>query len=241
MPHQCLKCGRVFPSGSPEILKGCDECGGKKFFYTENPVTEEEREHLTEQANKDIKVLIHEILSQRGGEPIKTYDSEGKEVSPGTGLSTPGAGWVKLSPTQEAGTEPAIPGSDKGLDHRATEVTDHASVKQLLKELREKSELGLEIPKTGQAPEPGAVEEVTEQPLVKTRPKRKGKVKLKRRVKKGLRKTTHRPEVIKVIEPGVYEIYLSKLLKHFPIIINRDGTYLVHLPSLFESMEEKKK
>ena len=203
-------------------------------------MTEEEREHLTEQANKDIKVLIHEILSQRGDEPIKTYDSEGKEVSPGTGLSTPGAGWVKLSPSQEAGSELAMPGADKGLDHRATEITDHASVKQLLKELREKSELGLEIPETGKVPEPEVVEEV-KQPLVKTRPKKKGKVKLKRRVKKGLRKTQHRPEVIKVIEPGVYEIYLSKLLKHFPIIINRDGTYLVHLPSLFESMEEKKK
>ena len=72
MPHQCLKCGKVFPSGSSEILKGCSDCGGKKFFYTEQPVTEVERERLTEQANKDIKVLIHEILSQSPGEPLKT-------------------------------------------------------------------------------------------------------------------------------------------------------------------------
>ena len=77
MPHQCLKCGKVFPSGSPEILKGCGDCGGKKFFYTEEPVSEEEREELIEQANKDIKVLIREILSQSQRDKIKTYDSEG--------------------------------------------------------------------------------------------------------------------------------------------------------------------
>jgi predicted nucleic acid-binding Zn-ribbon protein len=64
-------------------------------------------------------------------------------------------------------------------------------------------------------------------------------VKLKRKVKDGLKKRGISPEVIRVIEPGVYEIYLSKLLKHSPIIINRDGTYLVHLPSVFDSMSKK--
>ncbi|WP_455392508.1 OapC/ArvC family zinc-ribbon domain-containing protein [[Eubacterium] cellulosolvens] len=234
MPHQCLKCGKVFPSGSPEILKGCANCGGKKFFYTEQPVSDDERERLTEQANKDIKVLIHEILTQREGEPIKTYDSEGQEVTAGKGLSTPAAGWVKFTPSKEgAKVEGAVEGEAKEMAPETKPgAAVHPSVKELLKELQKKPELGLELTETGKPGEPQ---------IVKTRPKKKGKVKLKRRTRKGLRKTTHRPEVIRVVEPGVYEIYLSKLLKNFPIIINRDGTYLVHLPSVFESMDKEKK
>jgi predicted nucleic acid-binding Zn-ribbon protein len=235
MPHQCLKCGKIFPSGSQEILKGCGDCGGKKFFYTEQAVSDEERERLTEQANKDIKVLIHEILSQT--EPLKTYDSEGQEVTASKGLATPDSGWVKFTPSAakpqpEAGEEP----SDEAAP-AAKAVEPHAfpTVKELLKEIRGKPELGLDLP------EPQAKDEDAGPAIAKTRPKKKEKVKLKRKLKKGVKKTMHRPEVIKVVEPGVYEIYLSKLLKHFPIIINRDGTYMVHLPSIFENLAKEKK
>lgn len=41
------------------------------------------------------------------------------------------------------------------------------------------------------------------------------------------------PEVIRVVETGVYEIDLESLLKRNPIIIQKDGTYLIYLPSLF--------
>ena len=237
MPHQCLKCGKVFTSGSPEILKGCDGCGGKKFFYTEQPVTEEERERLTEQANKDIKILIHEVLSQSGHEHLTTYDSEGKEIPGAAKLSTPAAGWVKITPSGEVHggvtkkelAEAAI---------TAKQMQKFPTVKELLEELRGKPELGLELPGT-----PKKDKVVEEKPPAKTRPKKKGKVKLKlkRKVKGGVKKRAPRPEVIKVVEPGVYEIYLSKLLRQFPIIINKDGTYLVHLPSVFESMIKDKK
>jgi predicted nucleic acid-binding Zn-ribbon protein len=33
MPHQCVKCGRLFEDASGELLKGCRECGGKFFFF----------------------------------------------------------------------------------------------------------------------------------------------------------------------------------------------------------------
>ena len=33
MPHQCIKCSRIIPAGSKEILAGCNDCGGKFFFY----------------------------------------------------------------------------------------------------------------------------------------------------------------------------------------------------------------
>jgi len=33
MPHQCVHCSKIIPVGSDEILKGCNDCGGKFFFY----------------------------------------------------------------------------------------------------------------------------------------------------------------------------------------------------------------
>ena len=33
MPHQCVKCSRIIPAGSGELLDGCGGCKGKFFFY----------------------------------------------------------------------------------------------------------------------------------------------------------------------------------------------------------------
>jgi len=33
MPHQCVKCSRIIPAGSKELLEGCDNCKGHFFFY----------------------------------------------------------------------------------------------------------------------------------------------------------------------------------------------------------------
>jgi len=33
MPHQCVHCSKIIEAGSREILEGCDNCGGKFFFY----------------------------------------------------------------------------------------------------------------------------------------------------------------------------------------------------------------
>lgn len=36
MPHQCVKCNKVFKENSEEILKGCSTCGGKFFFFVKS-------------------------------------------------------------------------------------------------------------------------------------------------------------------------------------------------------------
>ncbi|MCE5297939.1 MAG: Zn-ribbon domain-containing protein [Methanoregulaceae archaeon] len=33
MVHTCAKCGKVYPDSSAEILNGCSQCGGKKFYF----------------------------------------------------------------------------------------------------------------------------------------------------------------------------------------------------------------
>jgi len=49
------------------------------------------------------------------------------------------------------------------------------------------------------------------------------------------------PETIGVEQPGKYHIDLKGLLENEPIVIQKDGTYTIHLPSLFKMREEKKK
>jgi predicted nucleic acid-binding Zn-ribbon protein len=49
------------------------------------------------------------------------------------------------------------------------------------------------------------------------------------------------PETIGVEQPGNYRIDLKGLLEKEPIVIQKDGSYTIHLPSLFKMREEKKK
>ncbi len=49
------------------------------------------------------------------------------------------------------------------------------------------------------------------------------------------------PETIGVEQPGKYNIDLKGLLEKEPIVIHKDGSYTIHLPSLFKMREEKKK
>jgi uncharacterized protein len=44
MPHQCVKCSRIIPVGSRELIEGCENCGGHFFFY----IKEEQLERLKE-------------------------------------------------------------------------------------------------------------------------------------------------------------------------------------------------
>jgi len=67
MPHQCLKCGKVFKKGSTQLLKGCPECGGKKFFYTQKPLSKKEREKLVDKTEMEIESLA-KIIQERGKE-----------------------------------------------------------------------------------------------------------------------------------------------------------------------------
>ena len=66
MPHQCVRCGKMYDDGSEEILKGCS-CGAKMFYYIRKEKLKEiqekqEAEKLDikeqEQIEKDVYDLI---------------------------------------------------------------------------------------------------------------------------------------------------------------------------------------
>lgn len=65
MPHQCVKCSRIIPSGSKELLDGCADCGGHFFFYIRDEqlqkikeapleIPEEEKDAI----EKDIRDMV---------------------------------------------------------------------------------------------------------------------------------------------------------------------------------------
>jgi uncharacterized protein len=33
MPYKCVNCSKMYEDGSEEVLKGCNDCGRKFFFY----------------------------------------------------------------------------------------------------------------------------------------------------------------------------------------------------------------
>ena len=53
MPHQCVRCNKVYGDGSKEILTGCNS-GGRFFFYIKKNKLNEAKE-LTENLSNDQK------------------------------------------------------------------------------------------------------------------------------------------------------------------------------------------
>jgi predicted nucleic acid-binding Zn-ribbon protein len=202
-----------------EIFKGCSNCNGKRFFYTEKPISEDERKELTERANKDIKELVKDLLTQRspdGLTPEETMDSS--------------SGWVKVDKDMnvEPVEEPVLAGEEEEVRSKLQQILDQ---------------------ETGTKPAPPEkLDEEPPEPEVKPEKTKKTK-KEKRTKKKPIREVRHkilgkakprtRPEIITIVEPGVYEIDLEQLMDRSPIIIYKDGTYLLHLPSLFNKPIQK--
>jgi len=65
MPHQCVRCSRIIPAGSKEILEGCNECGSHFFFYIKDEQLESLKNRIVEipekekaQVEEDIREIV---------------------------------------------------------------------------------------------------------------------------------------------------------------------------------------
>jgi len=175
MPHQCLKCGQIFEDGSPQLLKGCSNCGGNKFFFTKEPLNDEERNVVAQEVGKDIDSTIIEIL---GKENEHIVNKSGK--------------WVTIKPKDvRKALEQHLSEKEKATNNEKVEIISDERRKEILEKLDSK--------------------ESTD------------------------------PETIHVEQPGRYNIDLKGLLEEEPIIIQKDGTYTIHLPSIFKMIDKEKK
>jgi predicted nucleic acid-binding Zn-ribbon protein len=55
-----------------------------------------------------------------------------------------------------------------------------------------------------------------------------------RLAKQGSPEEPAKPDTVNIRKPGEYEIDLKGLLERNPIVVHKDGAYLIHLPSLFD-------
>jgi len=178
MPHQCLKCGLVFEEGSSQLLKGCPDCGGNRFFFTKEPLDEDERDAITRKVGKDINSTIMDLL---GGDN-EVVDKSGK--------------WLTIKPKDiRKVVEKQISEKEKKFPEKKEDlelVTDEEYRKKIIEKLESESE------------------------------------------------ESDVPETIDIEKPGKYKIDLKGLLEEEPVIIQKDGSYTIHLPSVFKMINKEK-
>ena len=64
MPHQCVKCGKVYDNTAQEILKGCS-CGAKLFFFIRKEKLEQAKEmtfKLTDEQKDELEKDVLELI-----------------------------------------------------------------------------------------------------------------------------------------------------------------------------------
>jgi predicted nucleic acid-binding Zn-ribbon protein len=170
MPHQCLKCGKIFDEGSSTVLKGCPKCNGNRFFYTKKPLDNKEREEIYNKTSKDINSKILDIL---GIDKNEIIDDNGK--------------WKSLKPNEIR----------KALNNHLNENLENKNEHTI--DLQDKKEI----------------------------------------INKEIESKNNKPETINIEKPGKYLIDIKGLLEEEPIIIQKDGTYTIHLPSIFKMLEKE--
>lgn len=179
MPHQCLKCGRIFEEGSSQLLKGCPECGGNRFFFTKQPLDKDERETISGEVSKDITSKIMETLIEKNNED---FNKTGK--------------WVTIKP------------------------------KEIRKIIKDKI---IENEKEIKTEKPESIEQIDDE---------RRRVIIEK-IKSDVDKIDS-PETIDIEKPGEYNIDIKGLLEEEPIVIQKDGSYIIHLPSVFKKIDKMK-
>ena len=66
MPHQCVKCSKIIPLGSKELIEGCNNCHGHFFFYIKDEQLEEIKNRPIEIPEEDKKTIEKDIREMAG-------------------------------------------------------------------------------------------------------------------------------------------------------------------------------
>jgi predicted nucleic acid-binding Zn-ribbon protein len=222
LPHQCLNCGSIIPRGSDQILKGCADCGGKKFMYVETALPEKKRMELKKRADE----VRDEILKKTDDDLFRMLKDRGITTMNGDMKEEIGAEWVRISSKEESTT---VTG---GSSRKDVTIIPPGDDRKSARDMIRKYDRDLK----GKVSSTVRIDEEPEKKAPKGRSKKKTP-----RVKAPGRKRKKDAEVITIVEQGVYEINVEKLLDDNPIIIQKDGSYLIHLPSLFDLRKKNKK
>ncbi len=73
MPHQCVRCSKMYEDGSREILSGCT-CGGRFFFFMKERSIEQAKRltvNLTNEDKKQMEKDAFDLIGERTKEELK--------------------------------------------------------------------------------------------------------------------------------------------------------------------------
>ena len=66
MPHQCVRCSRIIPAGSKELLEGCADCKGHFFFYIRSEQLEKIKKSSIEIPEEEKQQVEEDIREMAG-------------------------------------------------------------------------------------------------------------------------------------------------------------------------------
>ena len=69
MPHQCVRCSKIYEDGAKEILKGC-KCGGKLFLFIKKEKLEQAQKIMqeTKLSTKERKQIEQDVFDLVGSD-----------------------------------------------------------------------------------------------------------------------------------------------------------------------------
>lgn len=70
MPHQCVRCGKLYEDGSKILIEGCT-CGGKLFFFVKKERMEELKKAQAKLSSAEKKQIEEDVYEIIGGEEEK--------------------------------------------------------------------------------------------------------------------------------------------------------------------------
>ena len=73
MPHQCIRCSKLYDDGAAEILKGCS-CGARLFFFI--------KKEKLEQSRKEIQLTLNEVDKLRVEQDVLTMIGAQEQAGP---------------------------------------------------------------------------------------------------------------------------------------------------------------
>lgn len=199
MPHQCLSCGETFQDGSSDLLDGCTQCEGTRFFFTEEPLDADEREELQGQAtDQNVNEMLQDVLDKADADELDEdlFSRDAWED------------WIRLRKTDEEEAEDGFMFEPLSREEEKTQLRESEAVQVSLEDVQETA-----------APEPDAPQEVELEP-------------------EPVEPKTKRPSTLNIQQPGQYEIDVERLMDDSPVIVERDGSFVIHLPSVFSRSKD---
>ncbi|MBT5030339.1 hypothetical protein HON03_03665 [archaeon] len=90
MPHQCVRCGKLYPAGCKELLQGCN-CGSRFFFFVKKTSIEQAKELTENLSPKDKEKIEKDVLDIIGNK-----DNEAPVILDFESIKITGAGKYEL-------------------------------------------------------------------------------------------------------------------------------------------------